>query len=238
MNAKRYDAALKTARDIQAQHKDSAVGYAVEADVLVAQGQIAAATKAYEQAYVIGKTGPILLKLHKALKDSGKEKEAEAKLAQWIKENPNDIAARLYAGTESLMSNQPKVAIAHFQVALKSDPKNVFALNNIALAYQAERDPQAVKYAEQALALAPKSAAVLDTLGWLLIEQKDVAKGIAYVQQALAIQPDAQDIRYHLALGLIKSGDKARARAELEHLLASKQSFAKSDEAQRLLKTL
>ena len=43
------------------------------------------------------------------------------------------------------------------------------ALNNLATAYQQEKNPLALEYAEKAYKLAPDSPAVLDTLGWILV---------------------------------------------------------------------
>jgi predicted Zn-dependent protease len=79
---------------------------------------------------------------------------------------------------------------------------------------------------------------VLDTLGWLLIEQGNTARGLPLLQKSASLAPGEPDIHYHFAQGLLKSGEKAKARAELERLLASNKSFSKADEAQILLRQL
>jgi Tfp pilus assembly protein PilF len=54
---------------------------------------------------------------------------------------------------------------------VKRNPNNPAALNNLAWAYQQEKDPRALGTAEQAFKLAGDNPGVLDTLGWMLVEQ-------------------------------------------------------------------
>jgi tetratricopeptide (TPR) repeat protein len=95
-----------------------------------------------------------------------------------------------------------------------------------------------LEYAEKAYKLAEDSPAILDTLGWILIEQDNLARGLPLLQKANSLAPEAAEIRYHLILGLVKSGDKAKARKELEQLLATRKNFTNIDEARTLLKQM
>ncbi len=112
------------------------------------------------------------------------------------------------------------------------------ALNNLAWILHQQNDPRALGYAEQANKLKPDNAALLDTLGWIRVEQGDVARGLPLLQKAVDLAPGAPVIRYHLAVGLAKSGDKVKAKKELEQLLASGKSFSQIEEARALLKSL
>ncbi len=238
MRAKRFEQALQLARQIQAQHNKSPAGYALEGDVLTAQNQLTQAAIAFEQAYALDKTSIPLSKLYNALRRAGREKDAATRLDQWQKANPSDMSVRLQIGTLALANLEYKSAIEHFLVVLKTDPNNVAALNNLAYAYHQEHDAQAIKYAERAYELAPKNAAVVDTLGWILVDGNNLSRGLPLLKQAVSFAPTAPDIRYHLVLGLIKSGDKAKARNELEQVIAQGQRFSKFEEAKELLKTL
>jgi putative PEP-CTERM system TPR-repeat lipoprotein len=233
-----HDQALKIAKQIQKQQQKGGTGYVLEGDVLLAQKKPELAFKAYEQAFALNKSGQMMIKLHEALKQSGKEKEGQTRLAQWLKEHPEDIATRLYLATVHLGNQQNKEAIEQYQLVLQADPKNVVALNNLALAYQQSGDSRALEFAEKAYAQAPESPAVLDTLGWILVEQGNISRGLPLLQKAATLVPAAPDIHYHLAQGLMKLGDKVKARKELEQLLESGKSFAKADEARTLLKQL
>jgi Tfp pilus assembly protein PilF len=131
-----------------------------------------------------------------------------------------------------------KPAISLLENVLKQKPNNPVALNNLAWAYQQEKDPRALDTAEQAFKVAGDNPGVMDTLGWMLVEQGNTARGLPLLQKASGLAPDAPEIRYHLAVGLNKSGDKQGARKELDKLLAQNKPFAQIEEARALLKTL
>jgi putative PEP-CTERM system TPR-repeat lipoprotein len=238
VRAGRHEQALAIARHIQMQRNKSAVGYVAEGDVLMSQNKPAVAIKAYDQAFALNKSGQVLMKVYDSLSRAGKYQEADARINQWLKEQPNDTPTRMHLATESLKNQRNKTAIEQFQIVLQQDPKNVIAMNNLALALQQEKDPRALEYAEKAIVLAPDNAGVLDTVGWLLVEQGNITRGLPLLQKAASLAPEFADIRYHLAHALIKSGDKVGARKELEGLLASGKPFSKADEARTLLKQL
>jgi putative PEP-CTERM system TPR-repeat lipoprotein len=233
-----YDGALAITRQIQKQRAKSPVGYVMEGDVLMAQKKLALAVEAYEHAFAIGKSGLLMIKLHASLSQVGKGKEADSRLAQWLKVHPADIPVRMYQAGIYLTGKQNKAAIEQYQAVLQQDPKYVPALNNLAWLYQQEQDPRALEYAEKANQLLPDNPATLDTLGWILIEQGNTSRGLPLLQRANSLEPEAANIHYHLVLGLVKSGDKGKARKELEQLLASGKNFPKIDEARTLLKQL
>ena len=230
--------ALSIAKLIQRQHEKSPAGHVLEGDVLMAQKKPASATPAYERAFALNKNGALLVKLHASLSQSGKEKEADSRLTKWLDEHPSDTPAQLYLATVHLMSGRHAAAAKRFQIVIQHDPKNVPALNNLAWAYHQEKKPQALEYAEKAHQIDADNPAVLDTLGWILVEQENITRGLPLLQKAASLAPDAMDIRYHFVLGLVKSGDKAQARKELEQLLATGKDFLKIAEARALLQQL
>lgn len=233
-----HEKAIVVARQIQKQQGALPVGYILEGDVLMAQKKPALAVKAYEQAFTLNESGPLMMKLHDSLKQAGKDKEADSRVVQWLKDHPADTSTRMYFGTVSLLNQQSKAAIEQFQAILEKDPKNVNALNNLALAYQQEKNPHALEYAEKAYQLTTDNPAILDTLGWLLVEQGNTSRGVPLLQKAAALAPQTPEVRYHFAVGLLKSGDKAAARKELEQLVASGKNFSSLDDAKALLKQL
>jgi Flp pilus assembly protein TadD len=121
---------------------------------------------------------------------------------------------------------------------LKQNPNNAVALNNLAWAYQQEKDPRALATAEQAFKGAGDNPGVMDTLGWMLAEQGNTTRALPLLQKASGMAPNSPEIRYHLAVTLNKSGDKQGARKELTQLLAQDKQFAQIEEARALLKTL
>ncbi|ATQ73542.1 PEP-CTERM system TPR-repeat protein PrsT [Massilia violaceinigra] len=235
--AGKVDDALAIARQMQKQRPKEALGYQLEGNLTMGQGKAAQAVASFEKAFALAPSSANLIKLHAAMRQSGKGKEADARLAKAVAEHPNDVALALYVAENDLSNKRYKAAIAGLEGVLKEAPANVAALNNLAWAYQQEKDPRALKTAEKAFELGGSSAAVTDTLGWMLVEQGDAKRGLILLQKAVALAPEAADIRYHLAAGLAKTGDKAGAKRELERVLASK-NFSQMEEAKALAKTL
>lgn len=230
--------ALTMARQVQKDNPESNAGLVLEGDVSLALKKPAEALAAYEKAFAMQKSPVLLMRIVGILRDQGKTAEAQARLGSWLKQNPLDNAALLYQAEMHLANNQYKPAIALLQDILKRSPQHVAALNNLAWALQKEKDPRALATAEQAHKLAGDNPAVLDTYGWLLVEQGDAARGVPLLQKAVTAAPNSPEIRYHLAVGLSKTGDKAAARKELETLLAQNKPFPEVEQARSLLKTL
>nr|WP_314623765.1 XrtA/PEP-CTERM system TPR-repeat protein PrsT [uncultured Noviherbaspirillum sp.] len=231
------DEALAIARQIQKQLPKAPVGFSLEGDLMMLQQKPAEAIKPYEQALAANGGNAVLMKLHEALTKTGRTKDADARVAAWLKAHPEDNAVRLHFATLSMASNN-KAAIEQFQAILKQDPNNVGALNNLALALYKEKDPRALEYAEKAATAAPANPAVMDTLGFLLVENGDVKRGLPYLEKAVAAAPNAVTIRYNLALAQAKAGDKESARKSFEEVIAKGGNSPKVEEAKAMLKTL
>lgn len=238
MRTGRPDDALAAARQIQKINDKSPVGYATEGDILMAQKKPAQALPAYDKAFAIAKAPEILMKSLQAMAQSGKGKEALARATQWLKDHPDDALISMYVAENNLAAKDYKAAIARLEDIAKRVPNNPAVLNNLAYAYQQVKDPRALPTAEQAYKLADNNPGVIDTLGWLLVEQGNTSRGVPLLQKASSLAPKSSEVRYHLAVGLSKSGDKAGARKELDKLLADDKSFAQADEARALLKNL
>lgn len=238
MRRGRHDEALAMARDLQQRTPGSPVGFLLEGDLQQALKKPELAVAAYDKALAITKSGAILMRSAETLRKMGKTKEAQQRIAAWAKQNPEDATVQMYLAESHMAEKQYKPAIAILEGLVKRNPNNGAALNNLAWAYQQDKDPRALATAEQAYKVAANNAAVMDTLGWMLIEQGNVERGLPLLQKAVGVNPNAPEIRYHLAVGLHKSGDKKGARKELETLLAQNKPFAQLDEARSLLKTL
>jgi len=238
LGAARHVEALKIAKHIQAKYPKSASGFELQGDVLMAQKQFAPALKAYERALAINNTGLLAVKAHQALNAGGNAKEAEARLVQWLQDQPSDVGARAYLAQTYIRAGQNKQAIAQYQLISASDPKDVRALNNLAWLYQQEKDPRALATAERAYQLKPDNPEIMDTLGWILVDEGKTARGLELLQKAAEKAPASTAIRYHWAAALAKSGDSTRARRELADLLTNNKTFPQRQEAQALLRQL
>lgn len=232
------DEALAVAREMQKHAAHAQLGYIIEGDILLGKKQAAPALGAYQKAYAQRQTPQLLVKIAQVMKQTGKAREAQSLLAQWQKAHPGDPVVAMYIAESHLAEKQYKPAIAILQDIVKRSPDNPVALNNLAWAYQQEKDPRALATAEQAMKVTVDSPAVMDTLGWLLVEQGNTARGVDLLKKASALAPRAAEIRYHLAYGLSKAGDKEGARKELDKLLSQNQPFAQLEAARSLRNTL
>jgi len=238
MRRNRPEEALAAARALQKQPANTAVGYMLEGDVLAQQRKPAQALPLYEKAFALQQSPKLMITIHRVMEQSGKEAQADARLATWLKEHPTDVQTAMYAAERSLGKRQYKEASAQFQSILKIAPDNPAALNNLAWAYQQLKDARALETAEAAYRLSGDNPSIMDTLGAILTEHGDTKRALPLLQKGLALAPDNLDLRLHLAEALAKSGDKAGARKELEQFLAKGQDAPGAEQARALLKQL
>ena len=238
MQAGKPEEALATARAMQKQHPEAPVAYVVEGDIQLNQGKPALALVAYDKAYALRPSAPLMFKGVDVLKRLGRDKDAEQRVATWRKDHPTEPLGAMYVAEAALNAKQYAAAASQFEAVLKLAPNNIVALNNLAQAYLGMKDARALPMAEKAYAGASGSPPVTDTLGWVLVQQGNVARGLPLLQKALAGAPANPDIRYHVAAALAQSGDKGAAKKLLEPLLAEGKPFDSADQARLLLKQL
>ena len=238
MAAKNFDEALRIARSIQKQRPKEADGYKFEGDIAASQRRWNVAVDAY-RAGLKQVTSPVLAaKLHAALGTAGNAAEQEKFTAAWLKDNPKDVAFRLYLADSSGARRDYAVAEKMYFNVTQIQPDNAAAFNNLAwVAGQLKKDG-AIGYAEKAVALAPNQPAYIDTLAMLLYYKNDYAKALEWQNKAIALQPQNGLYRLNLAKIYIKGGKKDLARKELDELAKQGTKFAAQAEVTTLLKSL
>jgi putative PEP-CTERM system TPR-repeat lipoprotein len=238
LQAKRYSEATEFAQKLQRDNPKSGYGYWLEGRTLLAQGEARKAVKPFEIAAKLTPNGMTLTSLHRATAAANPGSEREDALVEWVRKNPEDRETRNYLADALSAKGRYKEAIGQYEELLRQDPKNPRALNNLAWAFLAIKDPRATEYAERAFQLSPNMAPVLDTYGWVLVNQGKVYEGIQLLLKAVALDEKNPEIRFHLAKALAQTGDKARARAELKTVLSGDQKFSHADEARALAASL
>ena len=78
----------------------------------------------------------------------------------------------------------------------------------------------------------------MDTLGVLLMDKGDTARGLELLKKAVALAPQASQIRLNYAKALIKAGKNSDARSELDQLAKLGDKFPAQAEVAQLLKGL
>lgn len=231
----RYDEAFKLARAAQQHHPKNPSGLVLEGDVAFARKDYPASLAALDRAHALAPSGALLLRQLQVFTASQRVAEGEKRLTDWLTKQPQDTAVRAALAESLLKRGQHKAAIEHYLILNKSTPNNLIVLNNLAWALFESGDKHAAGFAEQALKLQPDNPAVMDTLGWILVQQGQADRGVKLLQQAHAKAPDVGEIHYHLAAAYARTGDAARAQRELERLLATGVSFGQENEARALL---
>ena len=137
---------------------------------------------------------------------------------------------------EERPGGNPESAIAHYRKVLEESPDNITALNN--LAYHLTADPshadEALKLALRLKKLAPRAAAVDDTLGWAYYNTGAYKLATVYLQAALSAQ-NKPGRGYRLAMAYYKAGARERARATLRDAMKLDPASPDAAAAQQLI---
>ena len=233
-----FDEAISLAEELKTTQPDSHYGDLLIGDVRMRQKQYAEAAAAYEDALKKSDIATLAIRRFNANRQAGSTDQALEQLQSWV-DRKDDRGARHVLASAYLSADKHDGAIRESEKLLKNEPQNPVLLNNLAWLYQQRNDKRAKDYAEKAYAAAPKSAAVIDTLGWILVEQDyDAKRGVELLREAHEIAPKQGDIHYHLAVGLHKTGNDAEAKRNLERLIGSGTEFPSKEDAKSLLKKL
>jgi putative PEP-CTERM system TPR-repeat lipoprotein len=178
------------------------------------------------------------LRLSELHRNRGEPAAAVEVLEKRLAQRPGELPVRLALANLYLSRGDADRAMADFREVLERDPDNVPALNNLAWLLSAQSPEEARDYAERAAELAGESPAVKDTLGLVLLRQRDdgeLDRARRLLIDAAAEMPDSPEVRFHLAMAWSRSGEPAKAAAILEPLLATEDEFPGRSEAADLL---
>ena len=121
---------------------------------------------------------------------------------------------------------------------LDTQPENAVLLNNLAWVSGRQKLPGAIDFAEKANKLAPNQPAFMDTLGVLLAEKGEMARGLELLAKAVELAPQAAGIRLNYAGMLIKADQKAEAKKQLDELTKLGDKFSGQAEVAQMVKDL
>lgn len=202
-----FGSAMQIAKQFQAKDTKNGLGLILEGNVLLSQNQFAPALKAYDAAFKVKESGPLVTRIHHVLIKLNKAGEANQRAEHWLTQHPEDNNVRVYYA--SYLLSQPasrQAGIAQLLSALKTEPDNAGVMNNLAWAYYQDKNPAALELATQAYSRAGSNPQIMDTYGWILAERGDVAKALPILQQASKLSPSDSEIQGHLAALLARSG--------------------------------
>ncbi len=140
--------------------------------------------------------------------------------------NPTDFNAALGLAVLLESAGDTEQARAAYEDALKIDPENAQALNNLAYikAEQGVDLDRALGLAQRALQRSPNDPNISDTLGLIYIRKKLTGPAVEVLRDLVTRVPENPSFHFHLAMALYDAGDKQLARRELETALKKKPS--------------
>ena len=161
--------------------------------------------------------------------------KARQRLADWLKDHPDDlVVARSYAAM-LLQADDQKGAIAAYEKILAKNGYDALALNNLGELLQKDDPKRSLSMLTLAAKIAPRSADIIDSLGWLKYQGGDHDTGLILLTRAHALESNNSEITYHLAVATDGTGKRADAKKLLEPLVTGGTKFTDRDEAKKLL---
>lgn len=238
LDAGRTAEALAMARQVQKQRPKEAVGYVLEGDVHALKKSWKDAATVYRNGIKQSGATELAVKLHAVLVADGATGEAASFSESWLKDHAKDSQFRLYLAESANARKDYATAGKYYRLLVDAQPNNPAMLNNLAWSLSQTKDPKAIEYAEKAYKLAPEQPAIIDTLGWLLVEKGDTSRGLDLLQKANSLAPQNAMIRLNLAKALLKVEKKTEAKKELDELTQLGDKFPAQAEVQKLLQGL
>ncbi|WP_116812496.1 XrtA/PEP-CTERM system TPR-repeat protein PrsT [Steroidobacter cummioxidans] len=228
------DAALNRIESLKQTRPNNPQLLALEGEVYTVLQKYPEASRAYEAAAALRPAPELATKIFQ-VRSAGKLPNAVEPLERWSREHPEDLGFRTLLADAYLQSGEAKKAIGQYEQIVQRQPKHVPSLNNLAWLYHEQRDQRALPTARQAHQLAPQLPAIMDTLGWILVETGQANEGLPLLEQAATATNASADIKYHYAAALARTGAKTQAKEQLTQLLAGQATFDNRAAAQRLL---
>lgn len=236
MSAGDLEGAMARARTVAKLDRRSQIGVMLQGDVNMRRRNYDAALRAFSAALKKAPSPTLAVRVYRARVATGRSPLEFAQ--RWAAQYPDDVVSQRLLATAFADAGRDDDAIAIYEGLLRKTPKDTVLLNNMALLYQKKDESRALEYAERAYEAAPAQPAVMDTYGWILVQQGQMDEGTALLRNALLRAPGVPEIHYHLAVALNKSGKKEEARRELRAALQFGHQFEGIAEARRLLKQL
>lgn len=160
--------------------------------------------------------------------------EALEKAHQGLPENSNILTnlAMLY---EEI--GKSDVARKDYELAIKLDANNAYALNNLAyLISESNGDlNEALTYAQKAKQKLPNFTEITDTLGWIYMKKNLTDSAIDNFRTLVVQAPQNPVYHYHYAMALNQKGDRDSARKECQAALSNRPTKAQENDIRQLM---
>jgi putative PEP-CTERM system TPR-repeat lipoprotein len=155
-------------------------------------------------------------------------------LENWMAAKPDDQLVDYNLANFYMLAGRERDAISAFTRVIERNGNHAVALNNLAWILRKEDPKRSLQLAERAHSLAPRTAAIQDTLAMLLLDAGEGERAVSILNGAAAFSPHRTDIQYHLALAYSKTGDNLKALRVLSTLMRANDNFPEKADAEAL----
>ena len=171
----------------------------LEGDVAVKRGDFKVARDIYYASWQKTPADQVAFKIFQTMQLAKlPEAEIEGFLQEWVEQSTANVVAQFTQAGYYLSVNQYDKAQKGYEAVVEKDPNNVVAYNNLAWVFGEKNPKAALKAAESAYNLAKESPEVMDTYGWFLYKNGDVARAREILSVAAERLPTNAEIQAHL----------------------------------------
>ena len=190
-------------------------------------GNAAEARKAFEAAKSLDpQFRPAVLSLAQLDLQQGQNDSARQALSTMQTWDPNDVTALLLLAEADGRTGDREDALKTYRAVLDIDASNLVALNNLAYYLAAEDPDEALRFAQRAVEIAPDSANVQDTLGYIYLRRGMYSMAAPHLKTA--VERESSPARqYHLGVCYLKMGDRTSGLPLVREALAKEPNLAK-----------
>jgi cellulose synthase operon protein C len=230
------DLALAAARDQQAKHPQSSMGWWLVSEVHDRRGEAPASIETARKALALEPNSQNAMRVLDLMAIRGTPGQAVAFVQEWLKDHAQDAAFITSAAVVTERLGDPTTAQALHRKAVELNPENPIPLNNLAYFLVRSNSPESLVLAQRAVKMAPGAAAFRDTLARALAANGKNEKALEEQTRAVELAPKSNDFRLELARLYLDAGEKKKARTELLRLSNLGPKFTRQSEVQVLLK--
>jgi cellulose synthase operon protein C len=123
----------------------------------------------------------------------------------WVKKLPKSPRPTLFKAIEAQEKNDLVAAVKWYEKTIELAPQLSAALNNLAWIYYEQKNPKAIDLAKRAYDLSVNNPPIMDTYGWILVENNHLEEGIQILERAVNLAPKNKEILDHLKAAKAKN---------------------------------
>ncbi|MCP4252621.1 MAG: tetratricopeptide repeat protein [Candidatus Scalindua sp.] len=178
-----------------------------------------------------------LARLYLLMDDTDKSIEEYKTLADL---DPKNASVHLSIGNIYSRQGEIDKALDEYKQVIALAPDSPIGYNELAYHYAESGTnlDEGLKYALKAAELAPKDAAILDTLGWIHFKKENYNKAIKILKTAVASRQNSPILRYHLGMAHYKNRNLDNALNEFKNALKISARFKEASKAKDMIELI